>query len=104
MTQKFTSIDAFYRFYLGEHKKPMTRILHAIGSLGAITCVIATLITRQPVLLMLAPIVGYSFAWFSHGVIEKNRPATFTYPWYSFVCDFKMLFDVLRNGVNFDAK
>ena len=34
--------------------------------------------------------VGYGFAWIGHFVFEKNRPATFVYPTYSFFGDFKL--------------
>lgn len=81
----------FWDFYVQEHSKPLTRILHLVGTaLG--TALLIFFITRGqwyffPVFL----IVGYAFAWFAHFVVEKNRPATFQYPLWSFVSDFKMI-------------
>ena len=86
-----TNYNDFWDFYLQEHSKPLTRILHLIGtSLGLVLLFWVIWIGRWyffPVFL----VVGYAFAWFAHFVIEKNRPATFKYPFWSFISDFKMI-------------
>jgi hypothetical protein len=41
-------------------------------------------------------ILGYGFAWVGHFFYEKNRPATFTYPVYSLIADFRMWYQMLR--------
>ncbi len=81
----------FWDYYVQEHSKPLTRLLHYIGtSLGII--LLAFFITRgQWYFFPIFFVVGYSFAWFAHFVIEKNRPATFKYPVWSFISDFKMI-------------
>jgi hypothetical protein len=75
----------FWDFYVQEHSKPTTRLLHFIGTtLGLILLVWFVATGRWLV-------VGYAFAWFAHFVVEKNRPATFRYPLWSFISDFKMM-------------
>jgi hypothetical protein len=42
-------------------------------------------------LLAAAPVVAYGMAWFSHFVIEGNKPATFGHPLWSFRGDWTMI-------------
>ncbi|MCB1326186.1 MAG: DUF962 domain-containing protein [Spirochaetales bacterium] len=87
--QKITSMREFWPFYLNEHANPTNRLLHYIGS-TLVLGVIAAGILVNPWLLLLAPVVGYGFAWVGHFFIEKNRPATFTYPFRSLLSDWIM--------------
>ena len=53
-------------------------------------------VTRNPWWLLLCPVLGYGFAWIGHFVVERNRPATFTYPLWSLRGDYKMYGQMLR--------
>ena len=93
--QDYQGIADFYPFYLSQHRHLTNRRLHLVGtSLLLVTCVIA-IVNFHPVLLLLMPVFGYGFAWFGHFVFEKNKPATFRYPFLSFICDFIMFKDIL---------
>ena len=96
---KFNSFIEFYPFYLSEHSKKMTKILHVIGSLGVIVLVTSSIYLSKWSLLYYAPLCGYGFAWIGHFFFEKNRPATFSYPLYSFLGDWVMLKDILIGKV-----
>jgi len=89
--RQFKSFREFWPFYLGEHSKPATRLLHCIGTLAALGTVIALIGIGKWWLFPLALVPGYAFAWISHFFVEKNQPATFTYPLWSFMGDWKML-------------
>lgn len=90
----------FWDFYVREHSKPLTRVLHFIGtSLGIV--LLFWLIWRGtwyyfPVCF----VTGYAFAWFAHLVVEKNKPATFQYPFWSFISDYKMMFYMATGRMN----
>ena len=51
-------------------------------------------------LLFFMPLAGYGFAWFGHFMIEKNKPATFKYPFYSLASDFIMFWHILTFQIN----
>ena len=86
----------FWPFYVGEHKDPMNRALHYAGTTMVLGTVAAAAITLNPTWLLLAPVVGYGPAWVGHFFIEKNKPASFTYPLWSLRGDFKMYALFLR--------
>lgn len=90
MNKTITTYDAFWPFYLGEHSLPSTRWMHFVGTTVALGLLVAAVVQAQPLWVLGALVSGYAFAWVSHFFIEKNRPATFTYPLWSFVSDWRM--------------
>ncbi len=89
--RQYNSFAEFWPYYLAEHSKPATRMLHCAGTMIAMGFVIALIAIGRWWLFPVALIPGYAFAWAGHFFIEKNRPATFTYPLWSFLGDWKML-------------
>ncbi|MGB7070673.1 MAG: DUF962 domain-containing protein [Pyrinomonadaceae bacterium] len=81
----------FWDFYVQEHSKPLTRVLHFVGITLAVVSLLYFIFTERWFYFPLSLVIGYAFAWFAHFVIEKNRPATFKYPLWSFISDYKML-------------
>lgn len=92
---RFNSFAEFYPYYLAEHSQPTCQRLHYIGSLLVIALLAFVLFTQRWWLLPALPLVGYGCAWIGHFAFEKNRPATFRYPLYSFMGDWVMLIDAL---------
>ncbi|MDT8415911.1 MAG: DUF962 domain-containing protein [Flavobacteriaceae bacterium] len=94
----------FYKFYLTEHSNKYSRILHFIGTFLAILWASIMLSVDNKWLWFLVPVLGYSFAWFGHAFFEKNKPATFKYPFWSLISDFKLFFEILLGYRSFDAR
>ena len=96
---KFTSFKKFYPYYLSEHKLKINKILHIIGSLSGLFFLIYILYIKNYKYIPCSFLFGYTFAWVGHFVFEKNKPATFKYPIYSFIGDWVMLKDVLTRKI-----
>jgi hypothetical protein len=88
--RRIESFEAFWPFYLGEHRQPATRWMHFFGSTAALALGASGVITGSWAMFPVAVVTGYAFAWVSHFFIEKNRPATFRYPLWSFIADWKL--------------
>jgi hypothetical protein len=86
----YASFEEFWPDYVRAHSNRTNRRLHFIGSTLALACVGGAVLFRKPLLLLAAPVVGYGFAWVGHFGFEKNRPASFTNPLYSFKGDWVM--------------
>lgn len=98
---RFGSFRDFYQFYLGEHRNRTCRRLHFAGSAGAIVLVALAVVFRNPWFVAGALLCGYGFAWTGHFFFEKNRPATFRHPLYSFAGDWVMFRDMLLGRIRF---
>ena len=88
--ERYTSFRDFWPYYLREHARPGTRALHYVGTSLVVLLLIAGLVTQTWWLLAVVPVAGYGFAWAGHAFSEHNRPATFTYPRWSLLADFRM--------------
>ncbi|MFN8297777.1 MAG: DUF962 domain-containing protein [Chitinophagales bacterium] len=96
----YKSFWSFYPYYLTEHARPINRALHFIGTGLVIACFIGAFVTQKWWLLALMPVAGYGFAWVGHFMLEKNRPATFTYPLWSLGSDFVMFWHILTGQIS----
>jgi hypothetical protein len=77
------------------------RRLHFDGTSLVIACIVAAPATGNAWWFAAAPLAGYGFAWVGHAFFEHNRPATFTYPLYSFCGDWVMYKDLLTGRIPF---
>lgn len=85
---------------MSEHSHPLNRLLHFVGSSLGLLCVLAAFITSNLWLILLSLVLGYGCAWIGHFFIEHNKPATFTYPLWSFMGDWKMWALTLTGRMN----
>ena len=98
---QFDTFTDFYAYYLTQHRNRTSRRLQVIGTGSVNALVLGALLTLNPRLLLLAPLVGYGFAWTGHFAFEKNKPATFGHPFWSLRSDFVMFGQVLRGRLPF---
>jgi hypothetical protein len=101
MSQAFASFSEFYPYYLSEHANTTCRRLHFVGSCIVLGFVAAAVVTLNGWWMLAALFSGYGFAWVGHFFFEKNKPATFKYPFYSFAGDWVMFKDMLTGKIRF---
>jgi len=94
----------FWPYYLQEHSRPATRGWHYFGTALGLAIFVYAVATQSWWLILAALVSGYFFAWVSHGFIERNRPATFTYPLWSLISDFRMLFCFVTGQIGKELK
>ena len=80
----------FWPDYLRAHKRPLTRALHAIGTILGLALLGAGATIADWRLIAAAPLVGYTVARLSHLVVEHDASETFKHPWFSLIGDVPM--------------
>lgn len=98
--RQFKSFAEFYPFYLREHSNAMCRRLHFVGTSLSLLFLIGLVVTGHLWYLIAGLACGYGFAWVGHFAFEKNRPASFKRPLYSFIGDWMMWRDILLGRIS----
>ena len=104
MEKQYKTFRDFYPYYLTEHLDPTCRTLHFIGSWVVLAALALALITGNAWWFAAMPLAGYGFAWLGHFLFEKNRPATFTYPLFSFAGYWVMFYQLLTGKIPFNVR
>lgn len=101
MSETYRTFADFYPYYLSEHSDRTCRRLHFVGTALVIVVLLYAIVTGRYLALLALPVIGYGFAWVGHFFFEKNKPATFQYPLYSLIGDFRMFGDILVGRIRF---
>lgn len=103
MSDRIKTYGEFYKFYLTEHQNKTSRTLHFIGTFLVFVCIAIAIYNDWTWKWFVVPVIGYGFAWVGHAFFEKNKPATFKYPLWSLISDFKLFFEILLGRRSFDS-
>ena len=95
-SRQFSAFREFWPYYVAMHSRAPTRWVHLTGTLVGALVSVAGAATGRWYLLPALPVLGYGVAWPSHWRIERNTPATFGHPLWSFAADLKMVGTMLR--------
>jgi hypothetical protein len=90
MVPRFATYGEFWVHYLSQHQHPANRILHAAGTIGGATSLVLAGSRSLYWLLAVLPL-GYGAAWLGHFLVERNRPLTFQYPFWSLLADYQLV-------------
>ena len=88
--EQFATYRAFWPHYVGEHQNKTCRNLHFAGTALGLFLFVLSIANLNIWLLVAAPMSGYVIAFIGHYFFEKNQPATFRHPLWSFIADLQM--------------
>ena len=101
--QRFKTLNEFYPFYLSEHRNFGNRVLHFIGTGLIVLAILAAILFHELRFILIAPFIGYAFAWAGHYFFEKNKPAALRYPAFNIAGNFIFFWEILTGNRTFNA-
>jgi hypothetical protein len=101
---RIRSFEEFWPFYVSQHRRHGTRLLHFAGTTLGFLFLARAVASARAIFLLWGLVAAYGLAWAGHFFIEKNRPATFQYPLWSFVGDMKMYGLMWRGRMTAEAE
>jgi hypothetical protein len=87
---RILTFEEFWPFYISQHRKAGTRATHFLGTTIGLLLLGRAIATGNLAFVLWGLVAAYGLAWIGHFFIEKNRPATFQYPLWSFLGDLRM--------------
>ena len=97
--KRYQNYKDFFPFYLREHSRKSTLMLHYFGTTGYLALFLTLIFSQNFLLLPLIFLAGYGPAWIGHFFYEKNKPATFSYPLWSLRGDHHMVYLLLTGNL-----
>lgn len=90
MADRIARYEEFFLYYLAEHSKRSTRVWHYLGTTAVLFALCYAVMSQNWWVVVAAFFLGYGPAWIGHFFFEGNKPATFRYPFWSLISDFRM--------------
>ncbi len=100
----FSTFENFWSFYVSQHSKAGTRAFHFVGTTIGLVSLVSAIGSGRLVLPVWGLVLSYGLAWIGHFFVEKNRPATFQHPWWSFLGDMRMYGLMWRGKMSAEAE
>jgi len=101
---QYKTFEEFWPFYVGQHRLPQTRQWHFFGTSVFLTFVFVAVFYKMFFPLVFGIVTAYAFAWIGHFFCEHNQPATFKYPFFSLLGDFKMFYLMLTGRMDHEVR
>jgi hypothetical protein len=98
------SLKEFWPYYVCEHSRSGTRWLHFIGNTNLFFGLFLAIFYRSVLMLAIAVISSYAFAWIGHFFVERNIPATFRFPLKAAICDMIMYYKMWKGEMNTEVE
>ncbi len=104
---RFQNFDSFFEYYMMAHQNKKNLALHFWGtSLFLLATLVGNFLIFESAWLAMLPfaVLGYGMAWFGHFKFEKNKPATFGYPFWSFRAGILMYIQILIGKIKLNTE